>query len=78
MSGLFLTAGRRLKLLQEHDHHTQWWDLDETRVCRICGHLIIGKNILITLDEKELPHFACPSFKCSGSLDDLDYPRLNL
>ncbi|MEO7933857.1 MAG: hypothetical protein ABIT76_11935 [Chthoniobacterales bacterium] len=78
MSGLFLTAGRRLRLLAENDPHTHWWSLDETRFCNRCEHLIVGRDIVITLDEHEAPHFACPSFRCPGTFANWEYPQLHL
>ena len=78
MSGLFLTAGRRLRLLDQNDPHTQWWSLDETRYCTACEHLIVGKDILITLDDDETAHFACPSFRCRGTFQNWVYPQLHL
>lgn len=78
MSGLFLTSGRRLRLLDQNDSYTQWWSLDETRFCKKCEHLIIGKDIQITLDDDETPHFACPSFRCQGTFADWEYPQLHL
>ena len=78
MSGLFLTDGRRLILLDQADAKTHWWSLDETRFCKCCEHLIIGKDIRITFDEKEIPHFACPSFHCPGTFGDWEYPQLHL
>ena len=78
MSRLFLTEGRRLRLLDQSDPHTQWWNLDETRFCNCCEHLIIGRDIVITLDEKEEPHFACPSYKCPGTFENWEYPQLHL
>jgi len=75
---LFLTAGRRLKLLAAHDTHTHWWTLDETRFCNRCEHLIVGNDIRIELDENERPTFRCPTFKCPGTLENWQYPNLHL
>jgi len=73
-----LTAGRRLRLLQIHDANTQWWNLDEIRFCRVCLKPIVGKDIRITLDDQERPHFACPTPGCHGTLPDWELPRLHL
>lgn len=75
---LFLTAGRRLKLLAANDHRTQWWTLDETRFCTRCETLIVGLDIRIEMDENERPIFQCPTFQCPGTLENWVYPNLHL
>lgn len=75
---LVTTFGRKLKLLQTHDPHKQWWSLDEARFCKKCEHLFLGREIRFLEDEHQGVHFRCPTFNCDGTFADWHYPDLHL
>ena len=78
MDTLPLTKGRKLRLFQTHDPYKQWWSLDEMRFCARCGHLFLGRDIQVHQDEEMRYYFYCPTFQCTGSWEDWQYPELHL
>jgi hypothetical protein len=74
---LITTLGRKLKLLQRHDHK-QWWSLDEMRFCARCEHLFLGREIRFLEDDDGGVAFRCPTYECGGTLPDWEYPELHL
>lgn len=78
MSPYITTPGRRLKIVQAHDHLKQWWSLEETRFCVKCEHLFIGRDLRILIDDDGKYHFHCPTSDCDSSWDDWEYPELHL
>ncbi len=78
LTALLLTPGRKLRLFRENDSHKQWWTLDETRFCKKCEHLFIGRDIKVFEDEKEQIHFRCPTHGCPAGFEDWEYPQLHL
>ena len=79
MSPFVTTPGRKLKIVQAHDPFKQWWSLDETRFCKKCEHLFIGRDLNILIDDdNETYHFRCPTKDCESSWEDWEYPELHL
>ncbi len=78
MSSLPQTPGRKLKLFQASDPLKQWWSLDEARICTVCGHLFLGREIKLSEDRHGVIHFHCPSLNCQGGWEDWEYPELHL
>ena len=78
LTALLLTPSRKLRLFRENDHQKQWWTLDETRFCKKCEHLFIGRDIKVYEDEKGNVHFRCRTFGCPGGFEDWEYPQLHL
>ena len=77
-SAVFLTPGRKLRLFQEHDVQKQWWSLEETRFCRKCERLFIGRDIQVFENGRGGMRFHCPTERCDGGFADWEYPRLHL
>ena len=77
-SSVLLTPGRKLRLFQAHDSKKQWWSLEETRFCRKCERLFIGRDIQVLEDGRGGTRFHCPTARCDGGFPDWEYPRLHL
>jgi len=65
-------------MLQTADPFKQWWSLSETRFCRVCEHLFIGRDIRFSGEDDFATHFGCPTPGCKGGFADWEYPRLHL
>ena len=74
------TPGRKLKIIQAHDPYKQWWSLDETRFCKKCEHLFIGRDLrILVADENDAQYyFHCPTPECESSWEHWEYPELHL
>ena len=60
-------ADSKLLLLQFHDPNRKWLDLNDSRVCILCGSELNGHSIRIRI-ERGRPAFSCPSEGCHGRL----------
>jgi hypothetical protein len=57
----------KLSLLREYDCKRIWRNLDDRRVCLLCGHEFTGHAIRIRISHGR-PQFCCPNTLCSGQL----------
>ena len=73
-----VTPGLKLRLIQTHDPHKQWWTLEETRFCTRCDRLFVGRDIRVLEDGRGGLRFRCPTERCEGDFADWQYPRLFL
>jgi hypothetical protein len=60
-------SNSKLLLLQFHDPNRKWFDLNDSRVCILCGSELNGHSIRISI-ERGRPAFSCPSEGCHGRL----------
>ena len=75
---LLLSDSRKLRYLQNADPAKQWWSINETRFCRLCEHLFIGRDIRFWGEDDFPSLFTCPTHDCPGSFEDWEYPQLHL
>ena len=59
--------GSKLLLLQFHDPNRKWLNLNDSRVCILCGNELNGHSIRISI-ARGRPAFSCPSEGCRGRL----------
>jgi hypothetical protein len=57
----------KLLLLQFHDPNRKWLNLNDSRICILCGSELNGHSIRIGI-ERGRPAFYCPSEGCQGRL----------
>lgn len=57
----------KLTLLRFHDPNRRWQNLNDLRVCVLCGSELTGHSIRIKI-ERGRPAFLCPSNGCHGKL----------
>ncbi len=57
----------KLLLLRFHDPSHQWENLNESRICILCGNELTGHSIRIKV-QRGRPAFLCPSNGCQGKL----------
>ncbi len=57
----------KLLLLRFHDPTRHWQNLNDPRVCILCGNELTGHSIRVKI-ERGRPAFLCPSNGCQGQL----------
>lgn len=57
----------KLLLLREYDQERPWRNLDDQRVCLLCGTEFNGHSIRVQIQSGS-PRFLCPNIACRGDL----------
>lgn len=57
----------KLTLLREYDRERLWQNLDDQRVCLLCGTEFDGHSIRVQIQAGR-PRFLCPNINCRGEL----------
>src|SRR5438552_1305536 len=68
VSSINLSDEDRLHTLQRLDRFRQWHSLDEKRYCLVCGEIITGREIQVTMDTPDNRSLCliCPTKHCDA------------
>jgi hypothetical protein len=63
-----LTDGDKLNALRRLDQFREWHSLDDKRYCLVCGKIITGRQIQVTVDASGdgSQRLNCPTERCSS------------
>src|SRR5436190_23704752 len=68
VSWIKLSDQEKLTILQRLDRFRQWHSLDEKRYCLVCGEIITGREIQVTMDTPDNRSLCliCPTKHCDA------------
>ena len=68
VSSIELSDEEQLAILQRHDQFRHWHSLDEKRYCLVCGEIITGRQIQVSMGTRgnRLLRIICPTKHCDS------------